>query len=168
VRLPFAPAIEFFDVRDTVRVFASHPLRRGRPVCWLRVLAAVVAAVLLSAAGCSSDGDQSASPAGVGAPVSPVAVGSLTELADQLDCTGLAPTSDIAEPTVQAQGTCTFAGGTATLFIFRTAGDLESWSDSTVRGPDVAAVLFGGAWAISFPARDAGQTAQRRLGGRLV
>jgi hypothetical protein len=151
-----------------MRVFASRPLRGGRPVCWLPVVAAVLAAVLLSAAGCSSDGDQSASPTSSGAPATPVAVGSLTELADHLGCTGLAPASDIAEPTVQAQGTCTVAGDTATLFIFGTAGDLESWSDSTVRAPDVAAILFGGTWAISFPTRGAGQAAQRRLGGRLI
>jgi hypothetical protein len=147
---------------------APHPLRRVRPTRWLPVVAAVLAAVLLSAAGCSSDGDQDASPPGSGAPATPVAVRSLAELADQLDCTGLAPATDIAEPTVQEQGTCAVAGGTATLFLFRTAGDLESWSDSTVRASDVAAVLFGGTWAISFPNRDAGQAAQQRLGGRLV
>jgi hypothetical protein len=149
-------------------MFAFSPLRRGRPVCRGPVVAAVLAAVLLSAAGCSSDGDQSASPTGSDAAATPVGAGSLTELADRLGCTGLAAASDAAEPTVQAQGTCTFAGGTATLFIFRTAEDLESWSDSTVRGSDVAAILFGKTWAISFPTRVAGQTAQRRLGGRLV
>ncbi|HVQ93636.1 MAG TPA: hypothetical protein VMU51_21545 [Mycobacteriales bacterium] len=147
-------------------MFASRPLRRSRPVCRLPVVAAMLAAVLLSAAGCSSDGDQS--PSGSGGPATPVTVGSLSELADRLGCTGLAAATDIAEPTVQAQGTCTFAGGTATLFSFDTAGELESWSDSTVRPPGVAAILFGGTWAISFPTRDAGQAAQRRLGGRLV
>jgi hypothetical protein len=132
------------------------------------VVTVVVAAVVLFAAGCSSDRDQTAGPTGSGGPVSPVAVGSLSELADHLGCTGLAPATDTVEPTVQAQGTCTFAGGPATLFIFATAGALQSWSDSTVRAPGVAAVLFGGMWAISFPSRDAGQAAQRRVGGRLV
>jgi hypothetical protein len=144
-------------------MFAFRRPRGARPVA-----AVVLAAVLLPATGCSSAGDQGAGPAGSGAPATPVAVGSPAELADKLDCTGFTPASDIAEATVQAQGTCTFADGTATLFTFGTAANLESWSDSTVRAPGVAAILFGGTWAVSFPTRDAGQAAQRRLGGRLV
>jgi hypothetical protein len=150
-------------VRETVRVFASHAVRRSRPI-----VAAVLAAVVLSVAGCSSGRDQTVGPTGSGGPATPVAAGSLSELADHLGCTGLAPATDNVEPTAQAQGTCTVAGGTVTLYLFGTADALQTWSDSSVRAPDVAAVLFGGTWAISFPTRDAGQTAQQRLGGRLV
>lgn len=165
------------------QVFASQPLHRLCPVRGRgpvrrhpAVAAGVAAVVLLTAAGCSSDGDQTATPgrsapgspsASSGAPATPVAVRSPAELADQLACTGLAPATALAGPTVDQQGTCTFAGGTATLFTFRTAEDLNSWSQS-VREPGVEAVLFGGTWAITFPTRDAGQAAQRRLGGRLV
>lgn len=149
--------------------------RSGRPAS--AVAAGVAAAVLLTAAGCSSGGDQTAAPdrsapgspsASAGAPATPVDVGSPAELADRLACTGLATATAFAGPTVDQQSTCTFAGGTATLLTFRTAEDLSSWSDNTVRGPGVEAVLFGGNWAITFSSPDAGRAAQQRLGGRLV
>jgi hypothetical protein len=150
-----------------MRVFRSHQFRRGRSVV-LPVRAALLVGVLLSTAACSSGAAPTAAPSGSAGPATPVVVGSLSELADRLGCTGLTPTSDPAYPVVHAQGTCTLAGETATLVLFHTAAELQTWSDSTPRASDVAAVLLGGAWAITFRTRVVGQTAQRRLGGRLV